>query len=199
MADPVTTPNPASPDSAATAVSVGGARLTIEQVIDVAEGRARLALDPSHEVRERLERSHRAVGELRRSGGTLYGVTTGVGASVGNAVPSELHAEMPRNLFRFHGVGTGRLLDETESAAVLVTRAASLARGYSGVRPELIERLCELVNHRLLPCIPSEGSVGASGDLTPLSYVAALLAGEREATLAGEPVEAAEGLASTLR
>jgi histidine ammonia-lyase len=196
MADPLTPLPPPSSDSSATTVRVGGARLSIEEVIEVARGRARLALDPSPEVRDRLEHSHRAVDELRRSGGTLYGVTTGVGASIGNAVPAELHAEMPKNLFRFHGVGTGRLLDETEAAAVLVTRAASLARGYSGVRPALVERLCELVNRRVLPRIPAEGSVGASGDLTPLSYVAAVLAGEREVTIAGERASAAAALRS---
>src|SRR5439155_25879934 len=92
--------------------------------------------------------------------------------------------------------GTGRILDEEESAAVVVARLASLARGYSGVRPVVLERLCDLVNRRILPRIPEEGSVGASGDLTPLSYVAALLVGEREALVAGEVVEAADALAS---
>jgi len=186
--------SPPSLSSSDATVYVGTPHLAIEDVLAVAEGRARLALDPSPAVRERLIQSQRAVAELRKKGGTLYGVTTGVGASIGNAIPAELHAELPRNLFRFHGVGTGRLLDETESAAVLMTRAASLARGYSGVRPELIERLCELVNRRILPCIPSEGSVGASGDLTPLSYVAALLAGEREVIIDGQIVPATTAL-----
>jgi histidine ammonia-lyase len=77
----------------------------------------------------------------------------------------------------------------------VVARLASLARGYSGVRPIVLERLCELANRRILPAIPEEGSVGASGDLTPLSYVAALLAGEREALVRGESVEASDALA----
>lgn len=179
----------------ARSVVIGGPRIAIDDVVAVAEGRARLALDPRAEVRERLERSHRAVEASRRSGGTIYGVTTGVGASVGNAIPEALHEELPRNLFRFHGVGTGPLLDDEAAAAVLATRAASLALGYSGVRVALVERLCELANRRILPCIPAEGSVGASGDLTPLSYVAALVAGEREARVAGEIVPAAQALA----
>ena len=96
---------------------------------------------------------------------------------------------------RFHGCGTGRILDETESAAVVAVRLASLARGYSGVRPLLLERLCDFLNLRLLPRIPEEGSVGASGDLTPLSYLAAALLGEREVSLRGEVISAADGLA----
>jgi histidine ammonia-lyase len=83
----------------------------------------------------------------------------------------------------------------SQTAAVVVARLASLARGYSGVRPAVLERLCELVNRRILPRIPEEGSVGASGDLTPLSYVAALLVGEREALVGGEIVEAGDALA----
>ena len=176
-------------------VRLGLGPLAIEDVLDVASGRRRVELDPAPEVRRRIEASHAAVETLRRSGDALYGVTTGVGASVGNAIPEDLHAEMPLNLVRFHGCGTGRLLDDVEACAVLVARAASLARGYSGVRPLLIERLCELANRRILPCIPAEGSVGASGDLTPLSYVASLLVGEREARVGGQIVPAAEALA----
>src|SRR5262249_56667438 len=86
---------------------------------------------------------------------------------------------------RMHGVGSGAVLTDEESAAVVSARLASLARGCSGVRPLVLERLAALLNHRILPRIPSEGSVGASGDLTPLSYVAAALAGEREVSFPG--------------
>ena len=81
---------------------------------------------------------------------------------------------------RFHGCGTGPILDETEAAAVVAIRLACLAKGRSGVRVELLERLCDLLNQRILPRIPERGSVGASGDLTPLSYLVAALVGERE-------------------
>jgi histidine ammonia-lyase len=177
-------------------VLLGSENLSIEDVLAVATGRARVELDPSPEVRRRLEASHAAVERLRLSGNPLYGVTTGVGASVSNAIPEDLHEALPLNLLRFHGCGTGRLLDDVEATAVLVARAASLARGFSGVRPLLIERLCELANRHILPCIPAEGSVGASGDLTPLSYVASLLVGEREALVDGEIVPAADALAA---
>ncbi|MEE3331002.1 MAG: aromatic amino acid ammonia-lyase [Myxococcota bacterium] len=177
-------------------ILLGRDRLSIDEVLAVAHGRARVELDSSPEVQKRLQASHAAVEKLRLSGSSLYGVTTGVGASVNNEIPEDLHAELPLNLLRFHGCGTGRLLDDVEATAVLVARAASLARGFSGVRPLLIERLCELANRRILPCIPAEGSVGASGDLTPLSYVASLLVGEREARVNGEMIPAAEALAA---
>ncbi|MCA9510099.1 MAG: aromatic amino acid lyase [Myxococcales bacterium] len=190
-----TTSRPAEPREERSSVVLGRGSLRVEDVLAVAAGRARVELDADSRVRARLDASHAAVERLRRSGNPLYGVTTGVGASVANAIPEELHAELPLNLVRFHGCGTGRLLDDEEAAAVLVARAASLAQGYSGVRPVLVERLCELASRRILPCIPAEGSVGASGDLTPLSYVASLLVGEREARVDGAVVPAAEALA----
>jgi histidine ammonia-lyase len=174
---------------------VGERALRVEDVVALARGRARVALDPSPAARARIRASRRALVESLREGAVIYGVRTGVGASVGNEIPDDQLEAMPLHLARFHGCGTGRLLEPEEAAAVVATRLASLARGYSGVRELLLVRLCDLLNHRLLPAIPSEGSVGASGDLTPLSYLAALVAGEREATLRGEPMSAVEALA----
>ncbi len=173
-------------------VELGRSPLSLDDVLAVARGERSLELWRDAAYRERLRRSRQAVGERQAEGRPIYGVTTGVGASVVNEVPSDLQAELPHQLLRFHGCGTGRLLDETEAAAVVAVRLASLARGHSGVREELLERLCVALDHRLLPRIPSEGSVGASGDLTPLSYLAAALIGEREVTLAGEVLGAAE-------
>src|SRR5207253_9097630 len=94
-------------------------------------------------------------------------------------------------LTRCHGGGLGRHLDDAQTLAVVAARLNSLAYGFSGVRPVLLERLADLINHRVLPRIPSEGSVGASGDLTPLSYVAAALAGERDVMFDGTLHDAA--------
>jgi histidine ammonia-lyase len=174
---------------------LGREPLTIDEVLALARGERGVALDDDPEHWDRLLRSRRVVEDSQRRSEVIYGVSTGVGASAGNTIPESLREELPYNLMRFHGCGTGRILDETEAAAVVVVRLAALARGYSGVRPELLERLCELLNGRALPRIPEEGSVGASGDLTPLSYLAALLVGEREATLAGRVLPAAEALA----
>jgi histidine ammonia-lyase len=171
---------------------IGQAPLRIEDILDLASGRVRAALDPDPGYRAQLERGVAAVERALAEGRVIYGVSTGVGASVDNAIPDELRDLLPVNVVRFHGCGTGRILDESESAAVVAVRLASLARGYSGVRPLLLERLCEFLNLRLLPRIPEEGSVGASGDLTPLSYLAASLLGEREVSLRGEVLSAAE-------
>ena len=177
------------------ALVLGRRALTLEEMLELARGECRAALDDDPDHRRKLERSRAVVAEAQRRRETVYGVTTGVGASASNVIPESLWDEMPHNLLRFHGCGTGRILDETEAACVLAVRLGTLARGHSGVRTELLERLCELLNQRALPRIPEEGSVGASGDLTPLSYLAALVVGEREATLRGRILPAAEVLA----
>ncbi|HEY3452079.1 MAG TPA: aromatic amino acid ammonia-lyase [Myxococcales bacterium] len=176
------------------AIAVGERPLTVEDVLALAHGSARATLDPDPALRARIRASHEQLTRLLGHAGNVYGVTTGFGDSCENAVGQDLALEMPRNLMRFHGCGTGRTLPEVEAAAVLAVRLAALSRGYSGVREVLLERLCELLEKRILPVIPEEGSVGASGDLTPLSYVAALLAGEREAQVDGKVVEAAQAL-----
>jgi histidine ammonia-lyase len=111
------------------------------------------------------------------------------------AIPPALLAELPRQLCRYHGCGLGRFLEPEETLAVLLARLASLAQGFSGVRFELLEALAALINRRVLPRIPAEGSVGASGDLTPLCYVAAVLMGEGEALQDGAVRPAREALA----
>jgi histidine ammonia-lyase len=174
---------------------LGATGLTVDEVVAVARGRARLVLDDAPAFRARLQRSREVLEQWLADGHVVYGVTTGFGESCTNHIAPEHQAELARNLFRFHGCGTGALLTEEQSAAVLAVRAAALARGGSAVRVELIERLLDLLEHRLLPAIPSEGSVGASGDLTPLSYVAAALSGEREVWRRGVVVPAGEALA----
>jgi len=180
---------------AAPVILIGERLLTIEDVLDLARGRARPALDPDPAVRRRVRATWAAIEARLARGETIYGVTTGFGDSCETDVPPDLALELSANLVRFHGCGTGRTLGEEEAAAVVAVRLASLARGHSGVREELLERLALLLERRVLPVIPEEGSVGASGDLTPLSYVAALLMGEREALAGGRVLPAAEALA----
>jgi len=174
---------------------LGERPLGIEEVLLVARGRARAALDPAPAVRRRLRASAESLERRLAAGETIYGVTTGFGDSVVTEVAASLAHDLARNLVAFHGCGTGRPLDAEQAAAVVAVRAATLARGHSAVREVLVERLCELLDHRILPVIPEEGSVGASGDLTPLSYVAAVLMGEREVTVDGRLQPAAEALA----
>src|SRR5690606_30595813 len=127
--------------------------------------------------------------------GVVYGVTTGFGDSCETDVRGSLVAELPRNLIRFHGCGVGEPFTEEQTAAIVLARLASLARGYSAVRLEVLEGLARLLTERMLPVVPSQGSVGASGDLTPLSYVAAVLCGERDVQWRGRRLPAAQALA----
>lgn len=175
-------------------VLVGPKPLTIEQVVAVATGRARLALSRDESWRRTLNAGPDRLAALLREEERVYGVTTGVGDSCETSIPAADAAAMQLNLLRFHGCGTGRIFDEIESAAIVVCRVASLATGWSAIRELILERLCELVNRRILPCIPAEGSVGASGDLTPLSYIAAMLVGERDVYCEGRMRPAAEVL-----
>jgi histidine ammonia-lyase len=186
-------PQPLPADPSATTI-VGSGWLSISDVLALAKGERRVALDDDPDYRQKLAKARAIVERAESNGGTVYGVTTGVGACAGTSIPPALRGELPINLMRFHGCGTGRILDETEAAAVVAIRLITLAKGHSGVRAELLERLCDFLNERLLPRIPEEGSVGASGDLTPLSYLAASLFGEREVTLRGRVMPAADAL-----
>lgn len=161
-------------------VTFGESPLAIEDVVALAEGRATAHLQGDAAYRERIARGARFLDTLLDKEGVIYGVTTGYGDSCVVAVPLEHVEALPRHLYTFHGCGLGKLLDASATRAVLAARLRSLSHGVSGVRLELLERLRDFIAHDVLPLIPEEGSVGASGDLTPLSYVAATLSGERE-------------------
>jgi histidine ammonia-lyase len=175
-------------------VALGRGPLAIEDVVLLATGAARAELDGDPAFRRRLAAGSERLAEHLAAGRQVYGVTTGFGESCLNPIASLHVADLPLNLVRFHGCGVGEILADEESAAVVASRLASLSSGWSAVRPLVLERLCDLLNHRLLPLIPALGSVGASGDLTPLSYVAAALLGEREVRHRGEVLAAADAL-----
>jgi len=176
------------------AVVIGDQRLQCSDVALVAKREATAQLSDDPAFRKRLARSAAVIAERLERGIPTYGVNTGFGVSVRNSVPLEAAAAMARNLPRYHGCGVEPFLSPEQSRAVVLIRASSLAAGYSGVRPLLIERLLELLRLDILPLIPSRGSVGASGDLTPLSYVAALLSGERRAHTPGGVIDASRAL-----
>lgn len=175
-------------------IAVGPAGLSIEQVIRLAEGTAVPALLEDPQYLAFVARGAEHLARRLAGGEVVYGVTTGFGEDCETMVPGEFARTMPVNLMRFHGCGTGRIFDEVESAAIVAVRLAALARGWSGVRVEVLQRLIDLLRHRVLPRIPAEGSVGASGDLTPLSYVVAALVGEREVWSKGQVVDASSAL-----
>lgn len=175
---------------------VGERPLTVEDVVAIAGGKVVVELDRNPAYLARVEASHEVLVKATQEQKPIYGVNTGFGVSCAVGVDPQWIAHMPRNLVRFHGCGVGTALCEHDSAAVVAVRLASLARGYSGVRKALLDRLADLLNHRVIPRIPSQGSVGASGDLTPLSYVAAVVMGEREVHYRGSVVDAAFALQS---
>jgi len=177
------------------AIRFGERPLTLEELLLVARGEARAELSADPAWRARIQSGVDWIATHLEKGEQVYGVTTGVGDSCVNPVAPELAAQLQKNLLRFHGCGTGRFLTELESATVVAARLASLVNGYSAIRPVILERLCELLNRRVLPVIPAEGSVGASGDLTPLSYLAATIVGESEVYWRGKIVPAAMGVA----
>lgn len=172
----------------------GDAPLRIEDVVAIAQQRRPVMLSDARAFREGITRGADYLDRLLREDGVVYGVTTGYGDSCTVEIPAQLLAELPHHLFAYHGCGLGRFLEPEETRAVLAARLASLTVGMSGVSLPLLEGLAALLQHDILPLIPAEGSVGASGDLTPLSYVAAVLCGEREVLHQGVRKSAAEAL-----
>jgi len=143
----------------------------------------------------KLQRSRDALEQSLAAGRRIYGVTTGVGHGSARTIdPAHTH-EFAYQIIRQHGCGTGPFFSEQQGRAIVFTRLVSLAKGYSAVRRSLLEALCGLLNCGVIPVIPSLGSVGASGDLTPLSYLAAVLAGEREVYYGGKVLAADAALA----
>ncbi|MFG6446716.1 histidine ammonia-lyase [Roseateles sp. BYS180W] len=171
-----------------------GSALDIESIVALAEQRAVAVLDDSPAFLSRIQAGADFVARLLAEDGVIYGVTTGYGDSCTVVIPPELVAELPHHLYTYHGCGAGAYLSPEQTRAVLAVRLQSLSQGVSGVSVDLLRGLVHLLQHDVLPLIPSEGSVGASGDLTPLSYVAAVLCGEREVLWRGERMPAAQAL-----
>lgn len=141
-----------------------------------------------------IQASQGTVQGIVEKGDTVYGINTGFG-SLANQTISQPHLkQLQRNIVLSHACGTGELLDDELVALMLLLKINSLAQGYSGVRLELIEALIRLYNHRVYPCIPAKGSVGASGDLAPLAHLALPLLGVGEVRHQGRIVSAVEGL-----
>ncbi|ENP0855541.1 aromatic amino acid lyase [Vibrio vulnificus] len=172
-------------------ITFGQGRLTIEDVAAIARG-AKATLNNSVEFTAKIDRGVAFLERLLKEEGVIYGVTTGYGDSCTVAIPPQLVEELPLHLTRFHGCGLGKILTHEQARAVLATRLCSLSQGVSGVSHDLLNQIVTLINHDISPRIPEEGSVGASGDLTPLSYLAAALVGEREVIYQGEERATAE-------
>ncbi len=166
--------------------------LTLEQVERVARGETRVVL--SADARRRIDASRAVVERAVAEGRVVYGLTTGFGALAEVVIPPAQVRELQVNLIRSHAAGIGRPLPEEEVRAVLLLRANVLALGYSGVRASLVELLIGMLNAGVHPVVPELGSVGASGDLAPLSHLALVAIGEGDALYGGERLPGAEAL-----
>lgn len=175
-------------------ITFDGRRLALEDIVALARQKATAQLSRAPDFQARIQAGADFVARLLAEDGVIYGVTTGYGDSCTVAVPPSLVPELPHHLYTYHGIGTGALLTAEQTRAVLGARLASLCQGLSGVSLDLLRQIETLLTHDILPLIPCEGSVGASGDLTPLSYLAAVVCGEREVRVQGETLPAAAAL-----
>lgn len=171
---------------------LSGDNVMVDDLVAVARGRP-VALAP--EARPAIERSRRAVEQLVAEGRVVYGITTGFGRFKDRVISAGEVRQLQLNLVRSHAVGVGPALGRQDARAIMLARANTLARGFSGVRPELIELLIGMLNHDICPVIPAQGSLGASGDLAPLAHLALVMIGEGEAMVGEERLSGSEALA----
>jgi histidine ammonia-lyase len=160
------------------ALHINGNDLTLEAVREVAVARQPVLLAP--DARTAVQRARAVVDALIAANKVSYAITTGVGKLSDVRIAGEQIREMQVNLVRSHAVGVGEPLSSGEVRAMMLLRANSLSKGHSGVRTETIDTLCEMLNRGVTPFVPSQGSVGASGDLAPLAHLALALIGEGE-------------------
>src|SRR6202158_4711254 len=157
-------------------VALSGNDLTFPQLYDVALRGEPVQLATA--AIERMQASRAVVDKLVASGATAYGINTGFGKLASVRISAEQVRTLQVNLVRSHCCGVGAPLGEAETRAMMLLRANALAKGLSGVRPLVVETLCAMLNAKVHPVIPSQGSVGASGDLAPLAHLAQVVIGE---------------------
>ena len=175
-------------------IRLTGRGLTLADISDVADRRARVVISPA--ARRAMAASRNVVERALRRGARVYGLTTGFGNFADVTIsPAEIEV-LQRNLVRSHAAGVGELLPDRAVRAMMVLRANALARGFSGIRPATVATLVAMLTADLLPPVPSQGSVGASGDLAPLAHLALALMGEGDLIRGGRRVPARKALAA---
>src|SRR5213075_3324786 len=169
-----------------------GEQISLTQLAAIAAGGEAVHISPV--ARPRVLASRKLIEEIVARDAVVYGVSTGFGKLSDVRIPRGELRQLQLNLVRSHACGIGNPLSEPEVRAMMLLRANVLALGLSGVRCEVIELLCEMLNRRVYPVIPEKGSVGASGDLAPLAHLALTLIGEGEAFFQGERMESRKAL-----
>lgn len=175
-------------------IKIDGNSLTLEEVELVANGNATIEL--TEECRSKVRHCREYVDKVIANGEIVYGLTTGFGKFSTVTVPKEHIAELQLNLIRSHAVNVGPAYDREQVRAIMLLRVNVLAKGYSGIRPITLDTLVDMLNKGVHPVIPMRGSVGASGDLSPLSHLALPLIGEGEAEYNGQVMSGADAMRS---
>src|ERR1700722_1368623 len=163
-----------------------GSSLPFDELQRVTQRDEPAQLDPA--ALPAMLRSRAVVEELALGDDPVYAVNTGVGLLADVRVPPDELEQLQRNVVRSHACGVGAPLARDEVRGMMLIRANVLAKGFSGIRPVVAERLCDLLNRGVTPVVPAQGSVGASGDLAPLAHIALVLIGEGEAEFDGARV-----------
>src|SRR5881394_2786248 len=153
-------------------------KLTLDRLASFARKHEKVELDPA--ALASLSKGAESVRRIVSAGGPVYGINTGFGKLAQTHIADDQLELLQQNLVLSHSVGVGALLSDDSVRLVMLLKVASLARGYSGVRPEVVDALLALLNAEVYPCIPSKGSVGASGDLAPLAHMTAAMMGYGE-------------------
>jgi histidine ammonia-lyase len=167
-------------------VVVDGSPITVDDVVAVALGHVKAV--PGVDLDERMEPARALVERVVEDNETVYGITTGFGALANTRIQPDQASEMQYDLLRSHAAGVGSFIEPEIVRAMLLCRARTLAQGYSGVRPEIVRFLLTLLDRDIIPAVPSQGSVGASGDLAPFAHLALPLIGEGEILIDGAAV-----------
>jgi histidine ammonia-lyase len=177
------------------AILLDGEHLTIEEVIAAAHAAPRgLTVDLSPEARAKVTRSRAGVERFLAEGRVVYGITTGFGALKDKLIPLDQVRDLQRNIIMSHAVGVGLAFEAPVVRAMMLIRANTLAKGYSGIRPETLDLLLRMLERGVHPAVPCQGSLGASGDLAPLAHIALVMIGKGEAEYKGEVIAGAEAL-----
>ena len=166
-------------------LEIGRDRLTIQNLVAAANKKIGLKLCDSHEFIAEIQAGPALINDILKKQGEIYGVTTGYGDYCTEQINPEHYNKLPINLTRFHGCGMGDYFDNETVRALMIIRLNTLAQGFSGVSMELLKTIFFFIEYDILPLVPQEGSVGASGDLTPLSYLARALIGEQQVMYKG--------------
>jgi histidine ammonia-lyase len=173
-------------------MELNGQALALSEIAAVALNGEQVKISSLAEPR--ILASRKVVEEIIATDAVVYGVTTGFGKLSDVRIPRDALSDLQLNLVRSHACGIGQPLSEAEVRAMMLLRANVLALGFSGIRLEIIEMLCEMLNRRVHPVVPEKGSVGASGDLAPLAHLALTLIGEGEAFFDGQRMQSADAL-----